>query len=191
MRIPTLCASQSPGKASIPVRAKQSAIASIHSAAVVAQCVTGVDRPAEDDGRGGGRELAVQRPCHPLVHQEEALVDLALTHQDVALEDEPQRLQIRDAETAAEVEGPPGRLERAVVVARGEGEHRAGPGEEPVLGALGFFGEQPLGALEPATGDREAPPCPEVHAQNDCRHRGPPRLALGQENPVRTLSSDV
>jgi DNA-binding SARP family transcriptional activator len=33
MRIPTPCASQSPGKASIPVRAKQSAIASIHSEA--------------------------------------------------------------------------------------------------------------------------------------------------------------
>jgi hypothetical protein len=111
-----------------PGKAVRDRIHPLRGAAVVAEFVTGVDRPAEDDSGGGWRELPVQRPGHPLVHQEEALVDLGLTHEDVALEDEPQRLQVRDAETAAEVEGPPGRLERSIVVAHGEGEHRAGPG---------------------------------------------------------------
>jgi hypothetical protein len=75
------------------------------------------------------------------------------------------------------------------VSAGGNREHRRGPFEEPVFGALRLVFEQTSGPLEPASGHRYPQPGAEPDRQHYCHHRGPGDVALIDQGSVRTLAN--
>jgi hypothetical protein len=124
-------------------------ISPLPGAAVVRHPPARTHRAAVDPARHLRAQLTRDGGGGRLIQQRHALFDPALGHQRPTLQVQPHRLEIRDTEGGAQLQGPPARRRRHVQIPASKRGHATHHRQQSVHGLLGRSLQEALGPIHP------------------------------------------